>query len=78
MPRSNQADAKTPGRKRLLANWGGSMTGVVIGGLGGDMIFAHSINSPPIAALLGATLGALIGFGVPDLVRIFRHPRKAQ
>lgn len=54
------------------------MVGVIIGGLGGDMVFVHSISSPPLAALFGAALGAIIGFGVPDLYRIFHHPHRAQ
>jgi CBS-domain-containing membrane protein len=68
---ANQGQAKTPGQKRLLANWGGSMVGVLVGGLGGDLVFGHTIQSPPLAALLGALLGAAIGFGVPDVVKLF-------
>jgi hypothetical protein len=73
----NQGQPKTPGQKRLLVNWGGSMLGVIIGGLGGDLVFGHTINNPPLAALLGTFLGAAIGFGAPDLVKlVFGH--KAQ
>ena len=78
MPGSNQKQVKSPGQNRLLANWGGSMTGVVIGGLGGNIAFAHMINNPPIAALVGATIGAIAGYGLPDLIRRFHHSHQAQ
>ena len=68
---SEHGQPKSKGEKRLLLNWGGAMTGVIIGGLGGAMAFGHGINNPPLAALLGATLGGLIGFGLPDLLRLF-------
>jgi hypothetical protein len=54
------------------------MTGVVIGGLGGNIAFAHMINNPPIAALVGATIGAIAGYGLPDLIRRFHHSHQAQ
>jgi hypothetical protein len=68
---ANQGQPHNRGGKRLLANWAGAMTGVIVGGLGGALVFGHGINNPPLASLLGATLGGLIGFGAPDLFRLF-------
>lgn len=65
------------GGKRLLANWGGSMLGVILGGLGGEQVF-HMIQNPALASLLGVTLGATIGFGAVDVIKLFYHPHKAQ
>ena len=62
----------------MLANWGGAMTGVVLGGLSGSYVFGHGIANPVLGSLLGTVLGAAIGFGVPDLVRLFLPSHKAQ
>jgi hypothetical protein len=63
---------------RLLPNWGGAMTGVIVGGLSGAYVFGQGIQNPVLGSLLGTVLGAGIGFGIPDLIRLFRHPHKAQ
>ena len=47
------------------------MVGVIVGALTGAMVFSHGIDNPPLAALLGGSIGGLIGFGAPDLVRLF-------
>jgi len=47
------------------------MTGVIVGGLGGAVAFGHGIQNPALASLLGTTVGGLIGFGAPDLFRLF-------
>jgi outer membrane lipoprotein SlyB len=64
--------------KRLLPNWGGAMTGVFVGGLSGAYVFGRGIPNPVLGSLLGTVIGAAIGFGIPDLIRLFRHPHKAQ
>ena len=64
--------------KRLLANWGGAMTGVIVGGLSGAYVFGHGIPNPVLGSLLGTVVGAAVGFGVPDVIRLFHHPHKAQ
>jgi hypothetical protein len=68
---SEHGQPENKAEKRLLLNWGGAMLGVIVGGLGGAMAFGHGINNPPLAALLGAGLGGLIGFGAPDLLKLF-------
>ena len=73
---ANQGQPENKGEKRLLINWAGAMLGVIVGGLGGAMAFGHGIDNPPLAALLGATVGGLIGFGAPDLLKLFTN--KAQ
>jgi hypothetical protein len=44
---------------------------VIVGGLGGALVFGHAINNPPVDALIGAALGGIIGFGAPSVVRLF-------
>ena len=68
---ANQGQPESKGEKRLLFNWAGAMLGVIVGALSGAMLFGHRIDNPPLATLLGATLGGLIGFGAPDLLRVF-------
>jgi len=53
------------------------MLGVILGGLGGEQVF-HMIQNPALASLLGVTLGATIGFGAVDVIKLFYHPHKAQ
>jgi hypothetical protein len=54
------------------------MAGVLVGGLSGAFVFGHGIQNPVLGSLLGTVLGAAIGFGLPDVVRLFRHSHKAQ
>jgi hypothetical protein len=64
--------------KRLLPNWGGAMVGVVIGGLSGAYVFGSGVQNPVLGSLLGTVLGGGIGFGLPDVVRLFGHRHQAQ
>jgi hypothetical protein len=68
---SEQGQPQSPGEKRLLVNWGSAMVGVIIGGVGGVMVFGPGIHNPALASLLGAAVGGLIGFGAPDLLKLF-------
>jgi hypothetical protein len=58
-------------KNRLISTYGGAMLGVIVGGLGGALVFGHAINNPPVDALIGAALGGIIGFGAPSGVRLF-------
>ena len=69
----NQGEAKTPGQKRMLYNWGGSMLGVIVGSLVANPVFGHAMNNAPLATVLGAVLGGIIGFGAPDIFRLVSH-----
>lgn len=71
-----QGQAQTLGQKRMLFNWGGAMVGVVVGALGGVPVF-HGLTTAP-ATILGATVGAVIGFGAADILRMVRPSHKAQ
>ena len=66
-----QGQPETKGDKSALVNWAGAMLGVIVGGLGGAVVFGHAINNPPVDALIGATLGGMIGFGAPYVVKLF-------
>ena len=65
-----QGQPETKTDKRGLVNWAGAMLGVIVGGLGGALVFGHAINNPPVDTLIGATLGGMIGFGAPYVVRL--------
>jgi hypothetical protein len=67
---SIQGQPESKGEKRMLLNWGAAMLGVIVGGLGGAMIFAHSFDNPPVAAMLGAAIGGIVGFTAPTVLRL--------
>jgi hypothetical protein len=57
-------------KSAFLVNWGGAMLGIAIGALASNLVFGHAINNPPLATVLGAFLGAAIGFGAPGLFKL--------
>jgi len=67
---AKEGQPETRGEKRLLWNWGGCFGGVIVGALGGPMLFGHAVGNPPVAALIGAVLGGGIGFGLVDVLRM--------
>jgi hypothetical protein len=68
---ATQGQPETKGEKRALVNWAGAMLGVIVGGLGGALVFGHAIDNPPLDTLIGASVGGIIGFGAPQVVRLF-------
>lgn len=68
---SEHGQPTTPREKRLIYNYLAAFVGVMVGALGGTIVFGQTIDNPPLTALLGAALGGGIGFGAPDLLRFF-------
>jgi outer membrane lipoprotein SlyB len=59
-------------KKILTQNYVGAFFGVVIGGLGGTMVFGSALNNAPLAAAIGTVIGGVIGFGAPHVFRMIR------
>jgi hypothetical protein len=66
---AEQGQPISKGEKKLMYNYAAAFAGVILGALGGTMLFGPHVNNPVLTAGVGAAVGGIIGFSVPHLYR---------